>query len=77
MIVNEQIDKLTQAKSLVEEVRKSWRLESNECPHCGLTKYTNFGQFQANDTLGAVLSRLEKTIDRMNREPEIFEDVPE
>lgn len=74
MTVTEQIEKLTQAKSLIDEVRKSWRLESSECQHCGLTKYANFGQFQANETIGAVLSRLEKTIDRMNREPEIFEE---
>jgi hypothetical protein len=77
MTVNEQTEKLAQAKRLVEEVRDSLNVEKSVCDQCGLTSYKNFGQFQTHDTLSAVLTRLEKVIERMGREPEVYEDRPE
>lgn len=77
MKIQEQMKKLTDARALVKEVQDVLDVNSNVCDKCGLTSYENYGQWQAFDVLAAVLNRLDKTLERMNREPEVFEKVPE
>lgn len=72
MTANERIVKLQQAAKLIEEVRDSLSTESNLCECCGLKKYNNFDQHQVREALNASLTRLDKTVARMQEAKHSF-----
>jgi hypothetical protein len=74
MTAEERIKKINHAQALIEEVRDSLSAENINCECCGLTKYTNFDQYQVREWLNAAITRLSKTSERIVKDKHLFKE---
>ena len=72
MTLQERIRKLSQASRLIGEVKDSLSVEKKNCDCCGLVTYTNWEQYCNRQVLNGVLNKLEKSVERMERNPEQY-----
>tara|TARA_Y100000034_G_scaffold92025_1_gene111116 strand:- start:635 stop:856 length:222 start_codon:yes stop_codon:yes gene_type:complete len=72
MRLSERLNKLSEARRLSLEVRDSLSPQTHTCSECGLERHENWDHKQVRDVLNAVINRLEKTLERMEDNPDIF-----
>lgn len=54
--------KIAQALELIREVRQGLDLRTEVCPCCGLTAYANRAHWQRDQTLGALVTKLNRIV---------------
>ena len=74
MNLQQRTNRLRAAHRLVRKVKDSLNHDTHTCGSCGVEVAENRNQQQVREMLNGVLSRLEKSIDRMGNQAEFFKD---